>query len=147
MKKHTNVELGVARAGFCIAIDGIFSFLANRSQGYYTLNSILINDTFIDDFALSHALIPTVLQLSAAGQSEVFSDAMNVVTNALLINYNGGIDPNVAFTAPWFRFSERAHNILVAPQLAQLNIKRMVIRHLWIIKSLVAVFGRYYTPN
>nr|Q85449.1 RecName: Full=Outer capsid protein P8; AltName: Full=Structural protein P8; Contains: RecName: Full=Outer capsid protein P8'; Contains: RecName: Full=Small peptide 1; Short=Sp1 [Rice dwarf virus (isolate Akita)]BAA01071.1 protein 8 [Rice dwarf virus] len=145
---NINLELGVAKTGFCVAIEGEFTILANRSQAYYTLNSITQTPTSIDDFDVSDFLTTFLSQLRACGQYEIFSDAMDQLTNSLITNY---MDPpalpaGLAFTSPWFRFSERARTIL-ALQNVDLNIRKLIVRHLWVITSLIAVFGRYYRPN
>ncbi|QIJ56930.1 capsid protein [Scaphoideus titanus reo-like virus 1] len=145
---NINLTLGVQKTGYCIAIDGTFSLQANRSQNYYTLTSITQPDTYMDDFKLSVFLNPFLTQLEAAGQTEIFSNAMNTLTITLITNYTApAVAGAMAFDAPWWRFSERAHTILSNAAIQDMNVRKLLVRHLWIIVSLIAVFGRYYRPN
>nr|ADN64760.1 outer capsid protein [Homalodisca vitripennis reovirus] len=145
---NISVTLGVPRVGFCIAIDGIFTMLANRSQNYYTLTTAIAQNAHLDDFGLSAFLVPTMTALTNVGQAGIFSDAINALTTALIANYTtADVAAAIAFNSPWNRFSERMAVIMAAGGIADINVKRLIIRHLWIITSLIAVFGRYYHPN
>nr|AAT97065.1 unknown [Tobacco leaf enation phytoreovirus] len=142
----TNVPL----TGFAIAIEGDFHFQMNRCQSYYTGTSIVMANIPVDDFGLTGLLEPFRNRLMACGQSEIFSDAMNRLTMALLSNYCPDVQgiELIAFTSPWYRMSERFGTIVSFNQAGfNLERKRLIVRHLWIIMSFIAVFGRYYNTT
>nr|ABC75537.1 outer capsid protein P8 [Rice gall dwarf virus] len=144
-----NVTTAVNLTGYAIAIEGKFNMQMNASPSYYTLSSLTIQTSVIDDFGLSAFLEPFRIRLRASGQTEIFSQSMNTLTENLIRQYmpaNQAV--NIAFVSPWYRFSERARTILTFNQpLLPFASRKLIIRHLWVIMSFIAVFGRYYTVN
>ncbi|AAA48503.1 structural protein P8 [Wound tumor virus] len=146
-----NVTTAVPMTGFAIAIEGDFHFQMNRCQSYYTGVSITLGAQVpIDDFGIMKHLEIFRMRLLACGQAEMFAESMNRLTMQLIANYTqDNFNPNaVAFATPWYRISERFGVILsFIDQNINLQTRRLMVRHLWVIYSFIAVFGRYYNIN